>query len=169
MRAISLLGIPMFRTTFTAVALATALFSLPSVAGAQSLVSAASVDDLKAAVVAAGAKVTKSENGEDVYVEAEAASGMKFTVEGRACNGAAGKKRCDGVFLDASFDVEKAKVEAKVKEIAPMYAAIAVLADGDDGIRATRYLILDHGVARDNLKVNFEVFISIAEAVWDKL
>lgn len=159
----------MFRTAITAAALATALVSLPGVAAAQSLVSSASVDDLKAAVVAAGGKVTSSENADDVYVEAQAPGGMKFTVEGRACKGDKGKKRCDGVFLDASFDVDKAKVEAKVKEIAPMYAAIAVLADGDDGIRTTRYLILDHGVARDNLKVNIEVFISIAEAVWDKL
>lgn len=158
----------MFRPALAA-ALVAAVVSLPGAAAAQSLLSSAAASDLSAAVVAAGAKVNKVENGEEVFVEAEASNGMKFTVEGRACKGDKGKKRCDGVFLDASFDVDKAKVEYTVKSVAPKYAAIAVLADGDDGIRTTRYIILDHGVARDNLKVNIEVFVSIADKVWGEL
>ncbi|ATQ41860.1 hypothetical protein [Caulobacter mirabilis] len=158
----------MFKIAFTAAA-AAAVITLPGVAAAQALLSSASAEDVRTAVVASGAKVTKVRNDDEVYIAAEASSGMKFGVEGRACKGASGKKRCDGLYIEATFDVEAAKIDDTVKKLAPQYAAVAVLANGGDGVRVSRYIILDYGVAPQNLAMNLQVFVAIADKVWNAL
>ena len=38
---------------------------------------------------------------------------------------------------------------------------------GDNSLEVSRYLIFDGGLTRENLKTNIEVFIEVAEDIWN--
>jgi len=144
--------------------------SFAGAAQAQSYIPDWSIADMRQAVVAAGATVTREDNGKDPYIAAKTAEGLKFTISGRVCEGADGAKRCKGALLQASFTMDSdAEVDAAVKEWAPQYAAIAVSNDGSEGLLLSRYLIFDYGVHRDNLRLNVQVLTGIAESIWNDL
>lgn len=139
-------------------------------AHAQSMLSDWGMADMRQAVVAAGATVTREDNSEDPYIAAKTAEGLKFTISGRVCDGAAGAKRCKGAFLQASFTMDSdSEVDAAVKKWGPQYAAISVSNDGENGMLVSRYLIFDYGLSRENLRMNLEVFTGIAEKIWDEI
>lgn len=139
-------------------------------AQAQSMLSDWSISDMRQAVVAAGATVTREDNSGDPYIAAKTADGLKFTISGRVCDGASGAKHCKGAFLQASFTMDSdAEVDVAVKKWGPQYAAISVTNDGEKGMLVSRYLIFDYGVSRENLRMNLEVFTGIAEKIWDEI
>ncbi|MDP1632240.1 MAG: hypothetical protein Q8L66_12565 [Caulobacter sp.] len=139
----------------------------PAAAQAQSgMLSDWGVDDMRQALVAAGAKVTKNGAFTDgsPYLSAETAKGLKFIVYGTVCSGDAAK-RCKGANMSASFTLASdAAVDARVKEIDR--SAVSVRNGGDKSLSVSRYLIFDDGVARGNLKMNIVVFMNIAEEIW---
>lgn len=157
----------MLKTFVTAGALALAL-SVPGAASAQSgLLSDWGVADMKTAITAAGATVTKEgalDSGAP-YVGATSAGGMKFVVYGTVCTGT-GAKRCKGANMSASFTLDSdAEVDAREKKIDR--SAVSVRNAGDNSLEVSRYLIFDDGISRSNLKVNIQVFVEVAEEIWN--
>jgi len=153
----------MLKTAIIAGSLALAL-STP--AAAQSLLNDWAIPDVSQAITGAGATVTGSgtdENGA-LYVTAKAPSGMKFLAYGTVCSGAT--KRCKGLNLSAGFTQESdAQVNKRMLEIDRM--AVGVRNGGENSLDVNRYLIFDNGITRANLQTNVEVFISIAEDIWN--
>jgi hypothetical protein len=159
----------MYKTIAAAGAIAVAL-SFAGAAQAQQYLPDWGIKDMRDAVIASGAKVNREDNSGDPYIAAQTPEGLKFTISGRVCEGAAGAKRCKGAFLQASFTMDsESDVDAAVKKWGPEYAAISVTNDGDNGMLVSRYLIFDHGIHRENLSLNISVFYGIAEAIWDEL
>lgn len=159
----------MFKSLATAGALAIAV-SFAGAAQAQTYLPDWGIADMRQAVVAAGATVSREDNTKDPYIAATAASGLKFTISGRVCEGADGAKRCKGAFLQSSFTMDSdAEVDAAVKEWAPQFAAVSISNDGSKGMLVSRYLIFDYGIHRDNLRLNLQVFTGIAEDIWGEL
>ncbi len=150
------------------VAAATLMFS--GMAQAQSYLADWGIADMRQAVIDSGSSVVREDNTGDPYVAAKTADGLKFTITGRVCDGAAGAKRCKGAFVQSSFTMDsEAEVDAAVKKWGPQYAAISVTNDGNKGMLVSRYLIFDYGIHRSNLSLNLSVFTGIAEAIWDSL
>lgn len=144
--------------------------SFAGAAQAQSYIPDWGIADMRQAVIAAGATMTREDNTKDPYIAAKTAEGLKFTISGRVCEGAEGAKRCKGAMLQTSFTMDSdAEVDAAVKEWAPQFAAVAVSNDGSKGLLLSRYLIFDYGIHRDNLRLNLQVFTGIAEDIWDEI
>jgi hypothetical protein len=159
----------MMKSIAAAGALAIAV-SFAGAAQAQSYISDWGIADMRQAVIAAGATVTREDNSKDPYVAATAASGLKFTITGRVCEGADGAKRCKGALFQTSFTMDSdSEVDVAVKKWAPQYAAVAVSNDGSKGMLLSRYMIFDYGLHRDNLRLNIQVFTGVAEKIWDEL
>ncbi|MDO9472056.1 MAG: hypothetical protein Q7J28_03300 [Caulobacter sp.] len=139
-------------------------------AQAQSYLSDWGIADMRQAVIAAGATVAREDNSKDPYIAATTASGLKFTITGRVCDGVDGAKRCKGALLQTSFTMDSdAEVDEAIKEYGPKFAATAVSNDGSKGLLVSRYLIFDYGVHRDNLRLNLQVFTGIAEDIWGEI
>lgn len=156
----------MLKSIVTAGALALAL-SVPGAATAQSgMLSDWGVADMKQAITAAGATVTKEGalDGGAPYVGATSADGMKFLIYGTVCTGT--PMRCKGANMTASFTLgSDAEVDAREKKIDR--SAVSVRNAGDNSLEVSRYLIFDDGLSRGNLKVNIAVFIEVAEEIWN--
>jgi len=124
------------------------------------------VPAMKQALTAAGATVTKEGTLDDgaPYIGATSTNGMKFVVYGTVCNGA--PKRCKGANMTASFTLDSdAAVDAREKKIDR--SAVGVRNAGDNSLEVSRYLIFDNGVTRGNVQTNIEVFIEVAEDIWN--
>jgi len=159
----------MLKSMLAGGALAVAV-SFSGAAQAQSYIPDWSIADMRQAVVASGATVTREDNSKDPYIAATTAAGLKFTISGRVCDGADGAKRCKGALLQTSFTMDSdAEVDAAVKEWGQQFAAVAVSNDGSNGLLLSRYLIFDYGVHRDNLRLNIQVFTGIAEDMWGEI
>lgn len=156
----------MLKSFATMSALALAL-AAPGGAQAQSgLLTDWAPSDMKAAIVAAGATVSKEGvlDGGAPYVSAVTASGMKFAIYGTVCSGT--PQRCKGANMSASFTLDSdAAVDARVKEIDR--SAVSVRNGGDKSLDVSRYLIFDEGLTRGNLRTNIEVFMEIANDIWN--
>jgi len=146
---------------------------LPNGVGAQGYLSDWAVADMKAAIIASGSTVVREDIVEEgaPYVAARTPGGLKFTVTGRVCEypGAAksGPKRCRGAFVQTRFNLASdAAVDAAVKKWGPEFAAVSISNAGDKDLLVSRYVIFDHGLHRDNLKLNLSVFTGIAEDIW---
>lgn len=156
----------MLKSIVTAGALALAL-TVPGAAAAQSgTLSDWGVADMKQAMVAAGATVTKEGvlDGGAPYVGGTSADGLKFLIYGTVCSGT--PPRCKGANMTASFTLDSdAEVDAREKKIDR--SAVGVRNAGENSLEVSRYLIFDDGITRGNLKVNIAVFIEVAEEIWN--
>jgi len=141
-----------------------------SAATAQTYLSDWGLADMRAAVTAAEATITEDGSLDDgaPYVAARSASGLKFTITGRVCTGPLTAKRCKGALLETRFTLgSDSEVQAKVRELD--YAAVSISNGGGGDLLVSRYLIFDHGIHRDNLKINISVFVGVSDDVWGKL
>ncbi len=86
---VSLGGAVMFRSMVAAGAIAV---TVGGGAQAQSYLSDWGIADMRQAVIAAGATVSREDNAKDPYIAATTASGLKFTITGRVCEGADGAR-----------------------------------------------------------------------------
>lgn len=153
----------MLKTALIAGGLALAL-STP--AAAQSLLTDWAISDVSQAITAAGATVTGSGTAADgaLYVNGKTASGMKFLAYGTVCSGT--PKRCKGLNLSAGFTQSSdAEVNRRMLEIDRM--AVGVRNGGENSLDVNRYLIFDNGITMKNVVTNIEVFISIADDIWN--
>lgn len=103
----------------------------------------------------------------DYYLEVQSESGLMFYLYGAGCAENDLAKDCLGLNMIASFTLTD---EADVHEVMDSisYAFMKIYRSGDD-IKASRYLIFDGGITRENMKENLSVFVQIADAVWEKL
>jgi hypothetical protein len=114
--------------------------------------------------------ITKESDTDDKihYLEAKTESGLIYAVYGVECDSAEATQRCKGAEIVASFSLaDKSGVEEALDLID--YAAVADYKGVDENVKLSRYVIFDHGITPANFKTNIEVFLSIADKVWDKL
>ena len=114
--------------------------------------------------------ITDEDETEDKirYLEAKTESGLVYAIYGLECEGAADTQRCRGAEIVASFSLaDKSKAEYALGLID--YAAIADYKGTDGDVKLSRYVIFDNGITPANFKTNIEVFLSLANKVWDKL
>lgn len=156
----------MLKSLATVGALTLAL-AIPTGASAQSgLLSDWGLSDMKTALTAAGATITKEGtlDGGAPYVGANSANGMKFVIYGTVCTGT--PARCKGANMSASFTLDSdADVDAREKKIDR--SAVGVRNAGDNSLEVSRYMIFDGGISRANLATNIEVFIEVSEDIWN--
>ncbi|MDO8296626.1 MAG: hypothetical protein Q7T19_09330 [Caulobacter sp.] len=151
--------------TMSALALALTV-PAPALAQSDGLLTDWAPSDMKTAIVAAGATVTKEGALDSAapYVSGVTANGLKFAIYGTVCSGT--PKRCKGANMSASFTLDSdAAVDARVKEIDR--SAVSVRNGGDKSLDVSRYIIFDNGITRANLTTNIEVFIEVAEDIWN--
>lgn len=140
--------------------------ALVTPAAAQSgLLSDWGLADGKAAITAAGATVTDSGTTDGaLYVSGKTSEGMKFLAYGTVCSGS--PLRCKGMNLSAGFTQDTdAEVNRRVREIDRM--AVGARNGGDNSLDVNRYVIFDNGISRANLQTNIEVFLNIADDIWN--
>jgi hypothetical protein len=102
------------------------------------------------------------------YLEAKTESGLIYAVYGSECDSQEATQRCRGAEMIASFSLaDKSEIDVALDLID--YAAIADYKGTDGNVKVSRYVIFDNGITPANFKANIEVFISIADKVWDKL
>ena len=156
----------MLKSLATVGALTLAL-AIPTGASAQSgLLSDWGLSDMKTALTAAGATITKEGvlDGGAPYVGASSANGMKFVIYGTVCTGT--PARCKGANMSASFTLDSdADVDAREKKIDR--SAVGVRNAGDNSLEVSRYMLFDGGISRANLATNIEVFIEVSEDIWN--
>jgi hypothetical protein len=120
----------------------------------------------------AAIKATPGKEGETEdkthYLQAEAESGLNFTIYGIECDSKEATQRCRGAEIVSSFDLASEEKVTKAMELID-YAAVADIDGGDGRLRLSRYVIFDEGITPGNLRTNLKVFISIADDVWDML
>lgn len=149
---------------------ALALFAVVSPAQAQTpaLMTSWTIEDMRSVITEQGAKVTESgvsASGE-AYVKGTADTGLHFSVYGAECDSKEVTQHCTGAEMSTSFTIKSGQLDKALADID--YAAVGYYgSDGD--VHVTRYVIFDNGITRENLKVNFRVFLNISGKIWDML
>lgn len=103
------------------------------------------------------------------FLTVEAGDKLSFRVMGESCDGEGDAKVCAGIQLstqfgetgDADFDAVMAAANRTLRP--------AKLFRIDSGLAYERYLIMDGGVSRENLKTNISVFVEVLEAIYGQL
>lgn len=103
----------------------------------------------------------------DYYLEAESETGLLFYLYGAGCSEDDPAEGCLGLNLVASFTMDG---ESDLHEVMDSisYAFMKIYRSGED-IKASRYVIFDGGITRENMKENVSVFVQIADAIWEQL
>jgi hypothetical protein len=153
-----------FASTMLSAALAFVAFAAPAraqqfVAGEikKSVVTA----DLAAVVGALGHQALEQGDTDKVLVVAQSAAQIKYVLMGTACdaNGLAG---CQGVLIQAQFDLPPGTTFESVAQANLQYSALNVWVDIEQkSLGFNRYVVLDEGVTMANLRANVEVLMAL--------
>lgn len=103
----------------------------------------------------------------DYYFEMESESGLSFYLYGGGCSEGDPAQGCLGLNMIASFTLDDVADAHDVMD-SISYAFMKIYLSGDN-IKASRYLIFDGGITRENMKENVSVFVQIADAIWEQL
>lgn len=117
--------------------------------------------DLAAVVGALGHQVLEEGEPGNVLVIAENENQIKYVLLGTACetNGVPG---CQGVLIQAQFELPAATTYETVAQANLQYSALNVWVDfAQKSLGFTRYVVLDDGVTMANLKANVEVLMGL--------
>ena len=103
------------------------------------------------------------------FLTVEPGAGLVFVVTGEDCSGEGAAKVCPGVQLSAQFaeagDTDFDELIARAnRTLRP-----AKLFRGGSGVAYERYLILDGGVSRENLKTEISVYVEILGALMKQI
>ncbi|HEY7799595.1 MAG TPA: hypothetical protein VIA80_12565 [Hyphomonadaceae bacterium] len=101
------------------------------------------------------------------YLEARTEAGLVYAIYGAECD-AETTQRCRGAEMVASFTLADKDDAGEALDLID-YAAVADYEGPDGNVKLSRYVIFDHGITPANFKTNIEVFLSLAQKVWDKL
>jgi hypothetical protein len=153
-----------FASTMLFAALAFAAFAAP--ARAQQFVAgeikkSVVTTDLAAVVGALGHQVLEQGDTDKVLVVAQSAAQIKYVLMGTACdtNGLAG---CQGVLIQAQFDLPPGTTFESVAQANLQYSALNVWVDIEQkSLGFNRYVVLDEGVTMANLRANVEVLMAL--------
>ncbi|HEX5006615.1 MAG TPA: hypothetical protein VFV70_05850 [Hyphomonadaceae bacterium] len=103
------------------------------------------------------------------FMTVDASDELSFRVMGESCDGEGASQVCLGVQLSTQFaeagDVDFDAVMATAnRTLRP-----AKLFRIDSGLAYERYLIMDGGVSRENLKTNISVYVEVLQAIYGQL
>ena len=99
----------------------------------------------------------------------EAGDELSFRVMGESCEGEGAAQVCLGVQLSTQF-AEAGDVDFDaVMAVANRTLRPAKLFRVDSGLAYERYLIMDGGISRENLKTNISVYVEVLEAIYGQL
>ncbi|MEQ5786928.1 YbjN domain-containing protein [Erythrobacter sp. NFXS35] len=121
--------------------------------------------DLAAVVGSLGHQVIEQEEGvgEDgeVMILAESPDQIRYVLLGTACD-VEGVPGCQGVLMQAQFDLPPGATYASVADANLNFAALNIWVDFEQkSLGFTRYVVLDQGVTMANLRANVEVLLSL--------
>lgn len=156
------------RIVFVAVLAALAWGS--ATASAQTMMSDWSMAEMSGLLTEEGVSVLdmgQNSSGQPI-IEAMAPNGRRITIFGTECQGAGQAQRCTGAEITTEFTLQGPAALAEAWRTLD-FAAVSFVGMGDNRLRMTRYVIFDNGIARENLRVNIQVFIAIAGLVADRL
>jgi hypothetical protein len=145
------------------------LAALGAPAFGQTLMKDFSWTEMRAELVAAGAEVTRDGASDDSrYLVGKDDTGLTFSVYGMQCDTKEITQRCTGADFVASFTLKDPSTINTVLDDVD-YAALGDYKGDDGNLKISRYVIFDHGIARENLQVNIEVFLRLSNDIWDDL
>lgn len=142
-----------------------------SLARADRLVNAVTLEDLKAIVASQGDAID-AVSAEDVAVDATSATyGLLYSISGRACDTDI-RPGCLGIIIQISFDGDEKITYEKLNQANYRWAAVSTLAEGkigttDSSLLVSRYVILDGGMNMGNVAENLTNALAIAGDVAD--
>ena len=130
------------------------------------LIKGVTTSDMAALIVDAGHTVEKVTNeGKSHHVQAKTDAGFMYFLAGQQCDATS---KCKGLELISVFTAEPKVTLEEMNDINRNYAA-ASLSRQNERFVLSRYLILDHGMTRENIKLNMTVYQTIAGQVSEKL
>lgn len=148
----------------------TALLGLGLVAGAAAqeadladdarMVRGVVLADLEALVVSQGDTVTSTDK-DGVTASAETEDGLKYSLDGTACDT---DLHCLGVNMVVSYTFDDGMTDEDLNRADVKYAATSVWRH-ESNFGVSRYIILDGGMTMENLKANMVTLLSIAPKV----
>lgn len=101
-------------------------------------------------------------------MEVDTKDGLSFRVLGENCNGEGKNQVCTGVQLSTQFGESDADLD-EIMARANRTLRPAKVFRVDAGLAYERYLIMDGGVSRENLKTEIEVFVEILGVLWKQV
>jgi hypothetical protein len=118
-------------------------------------------EDLAAVVGALGHQVLEQGEADNVLVLAENQDQIKYVLLGTAC-GIDGVTGCQGVLIQAQFDLPQGATYETVARANLEYVALNVWVDFEQkSLGFTRYVVLDEGVTMANIRANVEVLLGL--------
>jgi Putative bacterial sensory transduction regulator len=140
----------------------------PGAAGADALIDRYDEVALKSITSELGYSISEkdTDNQGRPFMTVEAGGDMAFRIGGQSCEGKSKEQVCQGVQLTARFpgDPDDEKLNEIVDRVNRTLRPAKIFFI-ESGVAYERYLIMDGGVSRENLKVNIEVFVEILEAI----
>jgi hypothetical protein len=137
------------------------------------LVKSADLELISNLAVAAGDEIVSAENlgNPDAapvpQVRAKDSDGMEYYIFGTACNVDTG---CYGIQFQVIFSPSDTPYTFEIaNQMTTSFAAVSVFLTDSGNISVSRYLILDHGQAFENLELNLLVFKSISKKIQGQL
>lgn len=103
------------------------------------------------------------------FMTVEAGDGLSFRVMGESCEGEGAAQVCAGVQLSTQFGETGGVDFDAVMATANRTLRPAKLFRVESGLAYERYLIMDGGVTRENLKTNIVVYVEVLEALYGQL
>lgn len=103
------------------------------------------------------------------FMMVEAGEALAFRVMGESCQGEGAAQVCAGVQLSTQFGETGEADFDEVMATANRTLRPAKLFRAGPGLAYERYLIMDGGVSRENLKTNIVVFVQVLEALYGQL
>lgn len=101
------------------------------------------------------------------YLEGESKDHMSFSAGGLQCSMKDGDERCDAVELEITLGLKHGIDTAKVDHLISYRGVEDEIVGNTLVLR--RFVFLEGGISRANLKANFNMFFLMANAAWDKL
>lgn len=122
------------------------------------------LEDVRGLITERGETVTDSgvENGH-LFVAGKTAAGMNFVAYGVGCAGT--PVRCKGLNLTTGYRLPTGQdVDEALKQL--NLVAVGARNGGDSALDLNRYVVLDGGISRANLKMNINLFFKLTGEVW---
>ena len=117
--------------------------------------------DLAAVVGALGHQVLEQGEGDEVLVLAEDFDQLKYVLLGTACE-TEGVDGCQGILMQAQFDLPAGTTYQSVAEANLNFAALNVWVDFEQkSLGFTRYVVLDNGVTMAKIRAKVEVLLAL--------
>jgi hypothetical protein len=103
------------------------------------------------------------------FLSVEAGKTLAFVATGDGCEGKDALKICWGIQLSTVIGSAGGADLGEIQEKANRTLRPAKLFVGNAGLVYERYLVMDGGVSRENLKTNVSVYVEILQALLDQI